>query len=186
MEQELIKPLYFLHSDVKQNKELRDYDVCMAVTRVINKKHLKGVQKIGNLWRVFMNAPDARAQLSVKGLDIAGQHITLITENPYAFSAENNNRPIKVTLYDVKMHYANEVIEQHLKGIGIKLVKPVEHGKVKDNDGNETEFYNGERVTYVCRSCTSQNSPNTSMDSYWELCGKSETLWSEAQIRELF
>ena len=82
MEQELIKPLYFLHSDVKQNNELRDYDVCMAVTRVINKKYLKGVQKIGNLWRVFMNTLDARAQLSVKGLDLSGQCINLITENP--------------------------------------------------------------------------------------------------------
>ena len=127
---------------------------------------------------------DARAQLSVKGLDIAGQHITLITENPYAFSSENNNRPIRVTLYDVKMHYANEVIEQHLKGLGVKLLKPVEHGKVKDNDGNETEFCNGEKSD-LRRSFTSQDSPNTAMDSYWGLCGKSETLWSEAQIREL-
>ena len=82
------------------------------------------------------------------------------------------------------MHYANEVIEQHLKGIGVKLLKPVEHGKVKDNDGNETEFYNGERVTYADPlHLKTHRIPQWIL--IWGLCGKSETLWSEAHIREV-
>jgi hypothetical protein len=47
------------------------------------------------------------------------------------------------------MHYTNDHIETYLKALGAKLVKPVSNCKIRDNDGNETEFIGGDRYTYV-------------------------------------
>jgi hypothetical protein len=54
-----------------------------------------------------------------------------------------------VTIFDVKLHYTNESVEKHLKGFGAKMVKPVSYVQIKDSDGQETEFINGDRITFV-------------------------------------
>ena len=144
-----VHPLFFMNTSVTNGQNLTEYEVCMAVVDVIGSEHLTGVQKVGNLWRVYANTLESRVKLTVDGIDLRSQHISMSTSNPYSFAKSDEGRPIKITIYGVKMHYENESIEKHLKGLGVKLLKPVENCKVKDGRGNNTEFINGDRVTFA-------------------------------------
>jgi ribA/ribD-fused uncharacterized protein len=149
MANDIVPPLYFLHNSVSQRgQNITEYDVCMAAAHAVKREDVQGSQKIGNLWRVYVKTNESRVQLAVKGIDIFQQHVSLSTENPYS-SNSRDSRAIRVTIYDVKMHYSNELVEKHLKALGAKLVKPVSNSKIKDNDGKDTEFIGGDRFTYA-------------------------------------
>ncbi len=151
MEQDLdnIEPLYFIEKKQKGVATISDYDVCMATTKHIDKKNLKGVQKIGSLWRIYIGPKSERAKLAVTGIDIKSMHINLDTTNPFTFQTSDGKRPIKIYINGVKMKYTNTYIEDYLKGLGVKLVSPVKYCKVRDNDNKDTDFYNGDRFTFA-------------------------------------
>ena len=107
------------------------------------------MQRVGNLWRLYTHTSEARTQLAVHGIDLQHQHINLLTTNPFHISNTETGRPIKITVFDVKLHVENEKIEDHLRDLGAKLVKPVANCRVLDNEKNETEFINGNRVTFA-------------------------------------
>ncbi len=149
-----ILPLYFTSNSLaksprERNVQIKDIDVCNATVKVIPPQELKGVQVVGGLWRIYTNTVLARAKLAAAGIDIKQQHISLLTTNPFSVHAKNAERPIKITISDLPMHYDNECVESYLKGLGVKLVKQVEYVKIRDENNRETQFYSGQRVTYA-------------------------------------
>ena len=151
MADKIIPPLYFLHNSVKtpSNQRLLEIDVCLAAAKAVQRESIQGCQKIGNLWRIYVKTLDVRVRLAVQGLSIFNQHAPLCTENPYESSEKDGNRPIKIMIYDVKMHFSNDTVQKHLRALGAKLTKPVTNCKIRDADGQETEFLSGDRVTYA-------------------------------------
>ncbi len=151
MEQDLdnIEALYFIEKKEKGVATFSDYDICVAATRAIDAKNLKGVQKIGSLWRIYVEPVTERAKLAVTGIDVKHMHINLDTTNPFTVQTSDGKRPIKIYINGVKMKYTNTYIEDFLKGLGVKLVSPVKYCKVRDNDNKDTYFYNGDRFTFA-------------------------------------
>ena len=47
------------------------------------------------------------------------------------------------------MHYTNDNVSDYLKGLGAKLVAPVQYCKIRDSNGKETPFFNGDRYTFA-------------------------------------
>ena len=67
----------------------------------------------------------------MNGIDLYNHHVSLMTAKPYSLSnKDGGGKPIRITIYDVKMHYRNESVEKNLKGIGAKLIKEVSYCKV--------------------------------------------------------
>ena len=69
MADQLILSLYFLNSNVTKDNSLYDYDICMALTDVIQNNELNGLQRIGTIRRVYIHAHEAWVKLSVNGID---------------------------------------------------------------------------------------------------------------------
>ena len=67
-------------------------------------------------------------------------HVTLKADNPYSASNIDEGKPVKITITGVKLHYDNKHIEDHLKGLGAKLVAPVKHYMIKDSDKTQTRY----------------------------------------------
>ena len=58
--------------------------ICDVVTRVIGKGNLDGVQRIGNLWRIYPTEKTARIELFMaQKLQVEGKAVTLYDQNPY-------------------------------------------------------------------------------------------------------
>ncbi len=107
---------------------------------------LKGVQQIGNLWRIYITSTEARAQLAATGIDVQNTHISLNTINPYSVFEKDGERPIKITLSGLKLQYTNEYIQKYLQGLGVRLVSDVQHMTIRGPEGQETNFINGNRT----------------------------------------
>ncbi len=144
-----VHSLFILMKPYMKMTHLKDIDMCNAVIKVIPRDQLKGVQRVGSLWRIYTNTQEARTQLAVHGIDLQHQHINLMTSNPFIHSNTESGRPIKITIFDVKLHVESDKVEKHLKSLGAKLVKTVAYCRVRDETDNETEFINGNRVTFA-------------------------------------
>ncbi len=146
---QMIQPLYFVYKIDQGNKPPRDLEICNSVTKTIEKENLRGVQRVGNLWRIYVNSVESRALLAASGFDFNNKHITLSTTNPYSMQNGDSDRPVKITLHDIHLYVDNEYIEQYLKGMGVQLVEPVTYARILDDERKETNFINGDRVTFV-------------------------------------
>ena len=80
------EPLFFKSSDVPQENErwLTHYEICKACSIVANpennankKEYIEGAQRIGNLWRVYLNDETARVSLLSQGITLRGQQVKL-------------------------------------------------------------------------------------------------------------
>ena len=142
-------PLYFTTKKYDKTPGFTDYDVCIAATKVVQKECIKGVQRVGNLWRIYVTSIEARANLAAKGIDLQNKHVALSTVHPFSFQSTDGERPIRINLSGVKLHYKNEYIEDYIKGLGVKLVSEVMYAKIRDTDGKDTNFFNGNRYVFA-------------------------------------
>ena len=69
MDVQLIPSLFFLNSNVTRDNSLYDYDICMALTDVIQNDELNDFQRIETIWRVYTNTHEVWVKLSVNGID---------------------------------------------------------------------------------------------------------------------
>ncbi len=109
-----IPPLFFVD---KTKPGFTDYEVCMAVIKIIDRGSLKGVQKVGALWRIYVDPTAERGKLAATGIDIGSKHVSLFTDNPFTSGTTDGQRPIKIYINGVRMSHTNECIEDYSKGL---------------------------------------------------------------------
>ena len=155
-----IPPLYLKNSDLVKNGEtILHIHICKAVARVVNASKVEGVQRIGNLWLIFLTQRTARLDLYNKGtLTIQGSNHTLYDDNPYTTSYKSSDENTyktetrhndKTTIRNLPLWVENSDIKAMLEGHGVKLVSTIRYGLVRDEDGQLTDFKSGERYVYV-------------------------------------
>ena len=133
--QTFVKPLFVKDSDVGKvgDSSISPYDMCKAVTRVTSESKLEGVQKVNNLWRIYLKDATTRLELitDVKQIWINGRQVTLYDQNPYfsrqemlgdPSSAPQNND--KITIKHLPLSVSNESIKNILEEQGVKLMSP--------------------------------------------------------------
>ena len=57
-------------------------EVFLSMAQTIPRKNIKGVQRIGKFWRLYVLDEQDRITLLSKGLNFRGKHVTLCPENP--------------------------------------------------------------------------------------------------------
>ena len=84
--QTIVKPLFVRDSDIGKigDSSISPYDMCKAVTRITSESKLEGVQKVNNLWRIYLkDATRLELFFNVKQIWINGRQVTLYDQNPY-------------------------------------------------------------------------------------------------------
>ncbi|GFR59269.1 hypothetical protein ElyMa_000051000 [Elysia marginata] len=59
-----------------------NYDICVAASQSVGRNGISGAEKIGALWRIYVNGPEARIDLLSKGLTIRDVHVEISSQNP--------------------------------------------------------------------------------------------------------
>ena len=155
-----IPPLYLKNSElVRDGNTILHIHICKAVVRIVNASKVEGVQRIGNLWMIFLTERAARLDLYNKGtLLIQGRNHTLYDDNPYTATYKPSDANThksetrhndKLTIRNVPMWVENSDIKTMLEGHGVKLVSAIRYGLIRDEDGQLTDFKSGERYVYV-------------------------------------
>lgn len=79
-----VKPVFLSEEDVfgETKTYLIHKEVYIAIGNQIPSKHLIGLQRIGRLWRIYLDDENAKKDLLSKGVTIRNKSVNLYTRNP--------------------------------------------------------------------------------------------------------
>ncbi|GFR93024.1 hypothetical protein ElyMa_006215600, partial [Elysia marginata] len=102
-------PVFVLNRDLPDDKRLDNYDMCLAVSKVVGREGVLGAQRIGSLWRIYMRTVQARATLLAKGLGVGGRSVTVFAQNPFVVRGPDGREipGTKIIVSDVPISLAN-------------------------------------------------------------------------------
>ena len=86
-------------------------DLRRAITHTVKPTKLEGVQKIQNLWRIYLKDKQARLELTVKPLVINGQQVQLLDQNPnvtFSGSGVAAQRKDKLTIKNLPLSVSDD------------------------------------------------------------------------------
>ena len=153
---ESVHPVFIKAGDM--DNSLTPMDLCRAITRVIPATKLEGVQRINNVWRLYVKDRATRLELCVKEkLMINGTSIRLHDQNPNViYSHANGSSAIhpqkqndKLTVKNLPLSVSNEEIAKLLTEKKVKAVSPIKYGYIRDEYGQLTTYKSGDRFVYV-------------------------------------
>jgi ribA/ribD-fused uncharacterized protein len=143
-----LPPLFCKYSDTG---EVTPLEMCEAVAHVVGSAKVEGVQRIQNLWRIYVSDRKARADLYIKKkLIIKGKHADLYDQNPYETYQQNGqNKKDKLTIKHVPLSVRNEEITLMLTENKVVLSSPLRYSCLRNANGNLTKYLSGDRYVYV-------------------------------------
>lgn len=157
-----IHPVFVKHGDLglSMNQQLKEYDMCKEICKVVNRDDLEGIQRVRGLWRIYLNTAESRLKLLVMGFSIRGISVPIYDQNPFRPIDENNDplqKTIKVTVSNLPLSLANTEIEIMLERLGCKMESTVKYEYMRDDEGKLTNIKNGNRSVLVNEQHLSQN-----------------------------
>ena len=154
-----IEPVFFKSSDVPQenNRWLTYYEICKACSVVANPENdesknecIEGAQRIGGLWRVYLNDETARVNLLCQGITLRGQQVELKEKNPYLISMDFEHfDTTRLFIRNVPLSFDNTEIENALKKKGVQMVNQMKYSRARDPKGKLTNFKTGDRFVDI-------------------------------------
>ena len=146
---ESVPPLFIKDRDI--GCELTPLQMCNAIVRVIGVAKLDGVQRINNLWRLYVKERAARLELYIKEtLLINNKHVPLYDQNPHITNQLTpRKKNDKLTVKNIPLSVSNSMIEDMLVQQNVVLTSTIRYGYIRDEDGNLTGFKSGDRFLYV-------------------------------------
>ena len=145
-----VRPLFIRERDL--NKDTTAMDLCRAITHTVQPTKLEGVQKIQNLWRIYLKDKQARLELTVKPLVVNGQQVQLLDQNPnvtFSGSGVAAQRKDKLTIKNLSLSVSNDEIVKFLEEKGTTLASPVRYGLIRGEEGHLTSYKSGDRFVFV-------------------------------------
>ena len=142
-----VEPVFIRNLD--RNMTLEPYDVCIAAGRVVGNGYIEGAQCINGVWRIYSKSRESRAKLVIKReLPINGVLYPVYDRNP-ALTNFMQEACEKITIKELPLSVANSEVENYLRENNVETVSPIRYSKVRDGNGDLTNFKNGDRFVFV-------------------------------------
>ena len=155
-----VEPVFFKNSDVliEDNRWLTVYEICNACSLVVHtekekaekkKNPVEGAQKIGDLWRIYLNDELARVKLLSHGITLRGQQIDLKERNPFIIVGFEHIPTTRLFIRNIPLSFDNGEILDALKSLDIEMVNTLKDARARDPDGKLTNFKTGDRFVDI-------------------------------------
>ena len=144
-----VSPLFVKHSSLTPPSSgfIKGIDICYALEKVSGSDTVDGVQRIGGLYRIYLNNQKAREDLLINGLDFNGCNVSLLAHNP--FSVSDTGKPTtKIVIGGVPLSVADSEIERVLLEQGVAMKSNLKLETYRDEEGKWTRFKTGRRFVY--------------------------------------
>ena len=128
---------------------LEPYDICMAAGHCIGNSQIEGVQQINNIWRIYVKTKESRAKLIVKKEIIINSVPYQVYDRNPALTRLNPEECERITIKDLPLSVSNSEIQIFLREHNVESVSPIRYGKIRDANGDLTNFKNGDRFLFV-------------------------------------
>lgn len=141
------KPVFIQIRDIpKGAAPITGEQLYICLNKIVPTEEITGVQRIGALWRVYLNSHDSRVKLISKGLEIRGVTVPVYDTNP--FTQAKNEHLTRVTIKDVPLSVNDELISQTLARMKCQIRGEIMRQKLRVN-GQLTSCLNGDRACYI-------------------------------------
>ena len=149
-----MEPVFLKARDIPDFKTLKEYELCEAICKVIQKERLVGVQRIGMLWRIYIKSKEARVTLLANKIELRDLTINVFENNPFRANigeGESEQNILKITVKDLPLSKTNKGLEDYLISQGLTLKSKIEYVKARDENNQLTDWLNGDRCVFVER-----------------------------------
>ena len=113
------------------------------------KNPVEGAQKIGDLWRIYLNDELARVKLLSHGITLRGQQIDLKERNPFIIVGFEHIPTTRLFIRNIPLSFDNGEIIAALKTLDIEMVNTLIDARARDPDGKLTNFKTGDRFVDI-------------------------------------
>ena len=148
-----VKPVFIKDKDIGDSSTTPLF-MCNAITRVISSSKLDGVQRINNLWRIYLKDNATRLELTVKQeIRVNGKSVPLYDQNPYVtypgLPVQKKMNSDKLTIRNLPLSVSNDEIEKMLVEKSVILRSPIRYSFIRNEDGELTTYKSGDRYVFV-------------------------------------
>ena len=150
-------PAYIRESDIGQ---INGYILGQKVIEQIGSRDVKCVQKVKNLWRIYITNDVAKLSLTMQGLNLDGKVIKVYPTNPHrtgalraiAEGADDNIEMVRLVIKDLYTSVSDKDIIHMLTDVyGVQVATPIRELFWRDPVTKKlsTEFTSGDRECFV-------------------------------------
>ena len=107
------KPVFVMHNNIPGDNRVELEEMYKSVNKSVNTKDIHGIQKIGGLWRLYIEERQNRIKLITDGIQIRDTTVRVYDKNPYLPHESEN----AFTCLD-KRHSPFSARKYHLRRIG--------------------------------------------------------------------
>lgn len=97
-------------------------DVYKGAAGAVECENIKGIQRVGNLWRIYPATEENRIELLTQGIAVKGTRVTLIDINQFTPKYEW----VKLTIHGIPLSASDSVIASALRERGCSLTSRIE------------------------------------------------------------
>ena len=109
-----VPPAFILSRDLPEDPMVDNYELGVAIAKVVGRGGLLGAQRIRALWRIYLNTSEARANLLGQGLAVRGITVAVASQNPFLVEGPDGILipGTQLTVSDIPLSLANATIAE--------------------------------------------------------------------------
>lgn len=142
------KPIFLKNKDIPERNGENVYadELFKCLLHVVPSSEIKGIQRIGGLWRLYIADKNVRIKLITTGLNIRSANVCVYDSNP--FQPYGSEDTLRVVVKDIPLSVHESVITDELERRKCKITGKMYYQKLRV-DGNLTECLTGDRFLYI-------------------------------------
>ena len=133
-----ISPVYLLSKDLPKDPRVDNYELCLAISKVIGRGGLLGAQRIGALWRIYTQTLQARAAILANGLVMRGRTVHVQGHNPFMIRGSDGEEipGTKLIISEIPISFFNTALEAALIKKALSSDRGLKWRKCETEKGN--------------------------------------------------
>ena len=142
------KPIFLKNKDIPEcyGKNVYADELFKCLLHVVPSSEIKGIQRIGGLWRLYIADKNVRIKLITNGLNIRSANVCVYDLNPFLPNGREDT--LRLVVKDIPLSVHESVITDELERKKCKISGKMFYQKLRV-DGKLTECLTGDRVVYI-------------------------------------
>ena len=149
----MIDHVFIKHKDIAGTvgddiEQIKSYEVCVAMGKIIGAIKVEGAQRIGGVWELYTISVESRVNLVLRqNLLLRNKLTPLFDKHP--FDNQNQQQREKIVIKGLPLRAGNEALRSFLLEKNIDMLSDIKYSYNKNDLGTTTNFKNGDRYVFA-------------------------------------
>ena len=142
------KPVFIKNKDIAsvREKQMSNENMYKCLISDVNGREIKGIQKIGGLWRIYVENQESRIKLISNGMNIRNVTVAVYDTNPFIPGERENS--LRVLIRNIPLSVHESLILDELEKLKYTVIGTMTYQRLRV-DGRLTDCLTGDRVVYI-------------------------------------